>query len=112
MINTATQLLSTSKFDGLKDKIFPSDVIVIGGFRINDSVISGFIVVFVILLAALILRLTVIRHWKTTPSAAQMFAEKYESDVEFSVQGVSVSSSQAPTCEVVFESKPPVERVV
>ena len=75
MLNTAVQLLSTNKFDGLKDKIFPSDVIVIGGFRINDSVISGFIVVFVILLAALILRLTVIRHWKTTPTAAQMFLE-------------------------------------
>ena len=71
----SSQLLATDKFAGLKNKIFPSDVIVIGGFRINDSVIAGFIVVFVLLVVALILRLTVIRHWKTTPSAAQMFLE-------------------------------------
>lgn len=75
MENFSAQLLATDKFAGLKDKIFPSDVIVIGGFRINDSVITGFIVVFVLLIAALILRLTVIRHWKTTPSAIQMFLE-------------------------------------
>ena len=75
MLNMTAQLLSTDKFDGLKDKIFPSDIFVIGGFRINNSVISGFIVVAVLLIVAVILRLTVIRHWKTTPSGAQMFLE-------------------------------------
>ena len=74
MENLSAQLLS-DKFAGLKDKIFPSDVIEIGGFRINDSVITGFVVVFILLVIALILRLTVIRNWKTTPSGIQMFLE-------------------------------------
>lgn len=73
-MNFTTQLLAAD-FSELGEKVFPKDIIVIGGFRINDSVISGFIVVAVILLAALILRLTVIRHWKTTPTPAQMFLE-------------------------------------
>ena len=56
MLNMTAQLLSTDKFDGLKDKIFPSDIFVSGGFRINNSVISGFIVVAVLLIVAVILR--------------------------------------------------------
>lgn len=74
MVNFSNQLLAPD-FSELADSIFPSTVIEIGGFRINDSVISGFIVVYVILLVALILRLTVIRRWKTTPSPVQMFLE-------------------------------------
>ena len=62
-------------FSGLAEKIFPKHVVEKGLFVINDSVVSGFIVVAVILIAALILRLTVIRHWKTTPTGAQMFLE-------------------------------------
>ena len=62
-------------FSGLRDAIFPETVFEIGGFRVNNSVISGFIVVFAILLVALIFRLTVIRKWKTTPSPLQMFLE-------------------------------------
>ncbi len=70
----SSQLLAAD-FSELGDKVFPSDVVEICGFRINDSVISGFIVVAAILLVALILRLTVIRRWKTTPTPAQMFLE-------------------------------------
>ena len=70
-----TSQLLAADFSELGDKVFPADVIEIGGFRINDSVISGFIVVAAILLVALILRLTVIRHWKTTPTPMQMFLE-------------------------------------
>ncbi len=59
----------------LQEKVFPKNVIEFGPFAVNDSVISGFIVVAALLLAALILRLTVIRRWKTTPTGGQMFLE-------------------------------------
>ncbi len=65
-------------FSHLADKIFPNiedHVIEWGFFVVNDSVFSGFIVVVALLLAALAFRLTVIRHWKTTPTGPQMFLE-------------------------------------
>ena len=62
-------------FAELNDKVFPRKVIDLGWLTINESVISGFIVVAVILLVALILRLTIIRKWKTTPTGGQMFLE-------------------------------------
>lgn len=62
-------------FDGLSEEIFPKKVIDLGWISINESVVSGYIVVAAILLVALILRLTVIRNWKTTPTGAQMFLE-------------------------------------
>ena len=68
-----TQLLID--FSELSEKIFPHNVVEKGWFVINDSVISGFIVVVAIILVALILRLTVIRHWKTTPTGGQVFLE-------------------------------------
>ena len=74
MSNLSNGLLAVD-FSGLADKIFPHHVIEKGWFVINDSVLSGFIVVAVILIIALILRLTIIRHWKTTPTGGQMFLE-------------------------------------
>ena len=62
-------------FDGLRDEVFPKMVFDFGWISINESVISGFIVVAAILLVALILRLTIIRKWKMTPSGGQMFLE-------------------------------------
>ena len=62
-------------FTALGEKIFPKFIFGEGLFAVNDSVISGFIVVAVILLAALIMRLTIIRKWKTTPTGGQMFLE-------------------------------------
>ena len=62
-------------FAELNDKVFPRKVVDLGWLTINESVISGFIVVALILLAALILRLTIIRKWKTTPTGGQMFLE-------------------------------------
>ena len=62
-------------FDGLRDEVFPKKVFDFGWISINESVISGFIVVAAILLVALILRLTIIRKWKTTPTGGQMFLE-------------------------------------
>lgn len=73
-----TNSLLAVDFSHLADKIFPNienHVIECGWFVVNDSVFSGFIVVFAILLVALIFRLTVIRKWKTTPSPLQMFLE-------------------------------------
>lgn len=70
-----TDRILAADFSELGEKVFPKTVFEIGGFRINDSVISGFIIVAVILLIALILRLTVIRKWKTTPTPMQMFLE-------------------------------------
>ena len=75
--NFSSQLLEID-FSHLADKIFPNTkdhVIEWGWFVVNDSVFSGFVVVFVLLLVALILRLTIIRKWKTTPTAGQMFLE-------------------------------------
>ena len=75
--NFSSQLLEID-FSHLADKIFPNTkdhVIEWGWFVVNDSVFSGFLVVFVLLLVALILRLTIIRKWKTTPTAGQMFLE-------------------------------------
>lgn len=77
MPNLSAQLLAID-FSGLRDEIFPdteNHVIEAGWFVVNDSVFSGFIVVVALLLVALILRLTVIRKWKTTPSPVQMFLE-------------------------------------
>ena len=62
-------------FAELNEKVFPRKVVDLGWLTINESVISGFIVVALILLAALILRLTIIRKWKTTPTGGQMFLE-------------------------------------
>lgn len=73
LFDSSTQLLSIS--EELQEKIFPHNVIEKGLFVVNDSVLSGFIVVVVLLVAALILRLTIIRKWKTTPSGGQMFLE-------------------------------------
>lgn len=73
MQNFTSQLLID--FSSLAEKIFPKNIVEKGFFAINDSVISGFIVVAVILIVALILRLTVIRKWKTTPTGGQMFLE-------------------------------------
>lgn len=75
MLTFSDQQMLAPDFSGLRDAIFPETVFEIGGFRVNNSVISGFIVVFAILLVALIFRLTVIRKWKTTPSPLQMFLE-------------------------------------
>ena len=75
MNGLSAQLLAID-FSHLADKIFPRDhVIEIGWFVVNGSVFSGFVVVVLLLLAALILRLTIIRHWKTTPTGGQMFLE-------------------------------------
>ncbi len=77
MANLSAQLLAID-FSGLRDEIFPdteNHVIEAGWFVVNGSVFSGFVVVVLLLLAALILRLTVIRRWKTTPSPMQMFVE-------------------------------------
>ncbi len=78
MAGLSSQLLAIN-FDNmaeeLTEKIFPSNVVDNGWLVINDSVISGFIVVAVLLIVALILRLTIIRHWKTTPTGGQMFLE-------------------------------------
>lgn len=73
MQNFTSQLLID--FSALADKIFPKNIVENGFFVINDSVISGFIVVVAVLLAALVLRLTIIRKWKTAPTAGQMFLE-------------------------------------
>lgn len=73
MFDPSVQLLALS--DELREKVFPKNVIKIGSFAVNDSVISGFIVVFALLVVALILRLTIIRKWKTTPTGGQMFLE-------------------------------------
>ncbi len=70
-----TNQVLAADFSELGEKVFPKEVLNIGGFSINESVITGFIVVAVILLVALILRLTVIRRWKTTPTPMQMFLE-------------------------------------
>ena len=75
MNGLSAQLLAID-FSHLADKIFPRDhVIEIGWFVVNGSVFSGFVVVVLLLLGALILRLTIIRHWKTTPTGGQMFLE-------------------------------------
>ena len=74
MQNFAENMLAVD-FSGLAEKIFPHHVVEKGWFVLNDSVISGFIVVAVLLIVALILRLTIIRHWKTTPTGGQMFLE-------------------------------------
>ncbi len=74
MQNTVNNLLAVD-FSGLAEKIFPHHVVEKGWFVINDSVISGFIVVAILLIVALILRLTIIRNWKTTPTGGQMFLE-------------------------------------
>ncbi|HIY97686.1 MAG TPA: F0F1 ATP synthase subunit A [Candidatus Borkfalkia excrementigallinarum] len=76
-MNLSAQLLAVD-FSELGDKIFPNTqehVIEWGWFIVNDSVFSGFVVVVALLLVALIFRLTVIRKWKTTPTAMQMFLE-------------------------------------
>ena len=76
-MNLSAQLLAVD-FSELGDKIFPNTqehVIGWGWFIVNDSVFSGFVVVVALLLVALIFRLTVIRKWKTTPTAMQMFLE-------------------------------------
>lgn len=77
MQNFSSQMLAID-FSELAEKIFPNThehVIEWGWFVVNDSVFSGFIVVIVLLLIALILRLTIIRKWKTTPTGGQMFLE-------------------------------------
>ena len=73
MYDPSLQLLSIS--EELQEKIFPHNIIEKGIFVVNDSVFSGFIVVVALLLVALILRLTIIRKWKTTPTGGQMFLE-------------------------------------
>ena len=76
-MNLSAQLLAVD-FSELGDKIFPNTqehVIEWGWFIVNGSVFSGFVVVVALLLVALIFRLTVIRKWKTTPTAMQMFLE-------------------------------------
>ena len=60
-------------FSELGESIFPSTVF--GTTWLTDSVVSGWIVVVIVLLAALVLRLTVIRKWKTVPTGPQMFLE-------------------------------------
>ncbi len=60
-------------FGGLRDEIFPEAIF--GTNWLTNSVFSGFVVVVLLLLAALVLRLTVIRRWKTTPTGPQMFLE-------------------------------------
>ena len=62
-------------FSHLKDSIFPIRTIGSGWWAINASVLSGFIVVFIVILVAVVLRLTVIRKWKVVPTAGQMFLE-------------------------------------
>lgn len=62
-------------FSHIKDAIFPTATIGNGWWAINASVISGFIIVFAIVIVAVILRLTVIRKWKVVPTAGQMFLE-------------------------------------
>ena len=42
MFDPSVQLLALS--DELREKVFPKNVIKIGSFAVNDSVISGFIV--------------------------------------------------------------------
>ncbi len=74
MFDPSAQLLAFNS-EELQEKVFPKNVIQIGSFAVNDSVISGFIVVIVLLIVALILRLTIIRKWKTTPTGGQMFLE-------------------------------------
>ena len=77
MSSLSSQLLAVD-FSELGDKIFPNTqehVIEWGWFVVNDSVFSGFVVVVALLLAALIIRLTVIRHWKTVATGFQMFLE-------------------------------------
>lgn len=74
MFDLGAQLLAFNS-EELQEKVFPKNVIKIGSFAVNDSVISGFIVVAVVLIVALILRLTIIRKWKTTPTGGQMFLE-------------------------------------
>ena len=77
MLHLSSQLLAID-FSELGDKIFPNTqehVIEWGWFVVNDSVFSGFLVVVALLLAALIIRLTVIRHWKTVETGFQMFLE-------------------------------------
>ena len=77
MSNLSSQLLAVD-FSELGDKIFPNTethIIEWGWFVVNDSVFSGFVVVVALLLAALIIRLTVIRHWKTVATGFQMFLE-------------------------------------
>ncbi len=78
--NTA-MLLSTAfdtdidiDFGGLSEEIFPEGG-VFGISWLTNSVFSGFVVVVLLLLVALIFRLTVIRRWKTTPTGPQMFLE-------------------------------------
>ena len=73
LYDPSLQLLSIS--EELQEKIFPHNIIEKGIFVVNDSVFSGFIVVVALLLVALILRLTIIRKWKTTPTGGQMFLE-------------------------------------
>ena len=60
-------------FSGLSKEIFPSNIF--GTTWLTNSVFSGFVVVVLLLAVALILRLTVIRRWKTTPTGPQMFLE-------------------------------------
>lgn len=62
-------------FSHIKDAIFPTGTIGSGVWAINASVISGFIVVLVLIIVALIFRFTVIKNWKVVPSGAQMFLE-------------------------------------
>lgn len=62
-------------FSHIKDAIFPTGTIGSGWWAINASVLSGFIVVFVLIVVALIFRLTVIKNWKVVPSGPQMFLE-------------------------------------
>ena len=60
-------------FSGLREDAFPKEVF--GISWLTNSVFSGFVVVVLLLAVALILRLTVIRRWKTTPTGPQMFLE-------------------------------------
>ena len=73
LFDPSAQMLAIN--DELGEKVFPKNIIQIGPFAVNDSVLSGFVVVAALLVAALVLRLTIIRKWKTTPTGGQMFLE-------------------------------------
>ncbi len=73
LFDPSAQMLAIN--DELGEKVFPKNIIQIGPFAVNDSVLSGFVVVVALLVAALVLRLTIIRKWKTTPTGGQMFLE-------------------------------------
>ncbi len=59
----------------INESLFPNTVFTVFGLGVNDSVVSGFIVVLALTVFAVIVRLFFIPRFKDVPSGFQMFLE-------------------------------------